>query len=83
MNVGERLQCLPDTIMGLSYETQLSESSHVETLLRNQCNHVLNAGSSSAALLSALYIDPFTVYVTGKFEVRSAHVGVRKFIPSH
>ncbi len=28
-------------------------------------------------------IDPFTVYVTGKFEVRSAHVGVRKFIPSH
>ncbi len=21
-------------------------------------------------------IDPFTVYVTGKFEVRSAHVGV-------
>ncbi len=28
-------------------------------------------------------IDPFTVYVTGKFEVRSAHVGVRTFIPSH
>ncbi len=27
-------------------------------------------------------IDPFTVYITGKFEVRSAHVGVRKFIPS-
>ncbi len=25
-------------------------------------------------------IDPFTVYVT---EVRSAHVGVRTFIPSH
>ncbi len=29
------------------------------------------------------FIDPFTVYVTGKFEVRSAHFGVRKFIPSH
>ncbi len=28
-------------------------------------------------------IDPFTVYVTGKFEVRSAHVGVRTFISSH
>ncbi len=57
MNVGERLQCISDTIMGHSYETQLSESSHVETLLRNQCNHGSNAGSSSAALLSALYID--------------------------
>ncbi len=28
-------------------------------------------------------LDPFAVYVTGKFKVRSAHVGVRKLIPSH
>lgn len=92
VNVGARLQCIPDTIMGHSNETQLSESSHVETLLRNQCNHGSNAGSSSAALLSALYIDScllrgcshqtrlFLVNYTRHFSNLSFHWGTSDFI---
>ncbi len=37
---------------------------------------------SAVSSPNSVTIDPFTVYVTGKFKVRSAHVGVRKFIPS-
>ncbi len=46
-------------------------------------NHENIASASrmnNAIVLFLSTIDPFTVYVT---EVRSAHVGVRTFIPSH
>ncbi len=50
--------------------------SQRENKLYKNCNPYLYSSCQDK-------IDPFTVYVTGKFEVRSAHVGVRTFIPSH
>ncbi len=46
-------------------------------------NEHKNNGWINQTIYRRQEIDPFTVYVTGKFEVCSAHVGVRTFIPSH
>ncbi len=61
-----------------------------ETLLLLPCHRaqdlrmqVASVKDSECTMYKHCFIDPFTVYVTGKFEVRSAHVGVRTFIPSH
>ncbi len=65
----------------------LQSKKMIKTVSQNELFQILPRFTSltgkSPAHLWCCPIDPFTVYVTGKFEVRSAHVGVRTFIPSH
>ncbi len=68
-----------DTVQALVYLNHCSFYTEAEFVLHKDRTHPHYAYLH----IHTFTIDPFTVYVTGKFEVRSAHVGVRKFIPSH